>query len=66
MFEGIVGKNSLGNIAIDDIALSPGVCPSKQFLSKPLGKDLQNVFLSASEANALLYFSFRQQSFVVK
>ena len=32
MFEGIVGKNSLGNIAIDDISVAPGVCPSKCFV----------------------------------
>ena len=32
VFEGIVGKNSLGNIAIDDVSVAPGVCPSKQFL----------------------------------
>ena len=31
VFEGIVGKNSLGNIAIDDVSVAPGVCPSKQF-----------------------------------
>ena len=29
VFEGIVGKNSLGNIAIDDVSVAPGVCPSK-------------------------------------
>ena len=29
VFEGTVGRNSLGNIAIDDIAMVPGVCPSK-------------------------------------
>ena len=26
-----MGKNSLGNIAIDDISVAPGVCPSKLF-----------------------------------
>ena len=29
VFEGIVGKNSLGNIAIDDVSVAPGVCPSE-------------------------------------
>ena len=29
VFEGTVGRNSLGNIAIDDVAMVPGVCPSK-------------------------------------
>ena len=33
VFEGIVGKNSLGNIAIDDISVAPGVCPSKCFVN---------------------------------
>jgi len=28
VFEGVVGRNSLGNIAIDDISISPGVCPT--------------------------------------
>jgi len=28
VFEGVVGRNSLGNVAIDDISLSPGVCPT--------------------------------------
>ena len=32
VFEGIV-KNSLGNIAIDDISVAPGVCPSKCFVN---------------------------------
>jgi hypothetical protein len=34
VFEGIVGRNSLGNIAIDDISIAPGVCPSKTFILK--------------------------------
>ena len=29
VFEGVVGKNSLGNIAIDDVSMIPGVCPSE-------------------------------------
>ena len=29
VFEGVVGRNSLGNIAIDDVSIVPGVCPSK-------------------------------------
>jgi len=33
VFEGIVGRNSLGNIAIDDISIAPGVCPSKLLLN---------------------------------
>lgn len=32
MFEGVVGRNSLGNIAIDDVSLIPGVCPSKPLM----------------------------------
>jgi hypothetical protein len=28
VFEGEVGRNSLGNIAIDDISVAPGVCPT--------------------------------------
>ena len=28
VFEGVVGRNSLGNIAIDDISITPGVCPT--------------------------------------
>jgi len=28
VFEGEVGRNSLGNIAIDDISMAPGVCPT--------------------------------------
>ena len=28
MFEGVVGRNGLGNIAIDDISIAPGVCPT--------------------------------------
>ena len=28
VFEGLVGRNTLGNIAIDDISISPGVCPT--------------------------------------
>jgi len=28
VFEGVVGRNSLGNIAIDDVSIAPGVCPS--------------------------------------
>lgn len=28
VFEGVVGRNSLGNIAIDDISIAPGVCPT--------------------------------------
>ena len=28
VFEGVAGRNSLGNIAIDDLSLTPGVCPS--------------------------------------
>ena len=28
VFEGLVGRNSLGNIAIDDISIAPGVCPT--------------------------------------
>ncbi|CAB4063429.1 unnamed protein product [Lepeophtheirus salmonis] len=27
-FEGIVGRNELGNIALDDVTISPGVCPT--------------------------------------
>ena len=30
VFEGVVGKNSLGNIAIDDVSMIPGVCPSEE------------------------------------
>jgi hypothetical protein len=46
VFEGIVGKNSLGNIAIDDISVAPGVCPSK------------NVILDATLLDATLrYFT---------
>jgi len=38
VFEGIVGKNSLGNIAIDDISVAPGVCPtSPQIASSSAG-----------------------------
>ena len=29
VFEGVVGRNSLGNIAVDDVSIMPGVCPSK-------------------------------------
>ena len=29
VFEGVAGRNSLGNIAIDDLSLTPGVCPSE-------------------------------------
>lgn len=29
VFEGEVGKNNLGDIAIDDISFAPGACPSK-------------------------------------
>ena len=29
VFEGVVGRNSLGNIAIDDVSIVPGVCPSE-------------------------------------
>ena len=32
MFEGVVGKNSLGNIAIDDVSMIPGVCPSEKVI----------------------------------
>ena len=28
VFEGVVGRNTLGNIAIDDISIAPGVCPT--------------------------------------
>jgi len=28
VFEGVVGRNKLGNIAIDDISIAPGVCPT--------------------------------------
>ena len=28
VFEGVVGRNGLGNIAIDDISIAPGVCPT--------------------------------------
>ena len=28
MFEGVVGRNKLGNIALDDISIAPGVCPT--------------------------------------
>lgn len=28
VFEGVVGRNSLGNIAIDDVSIVPGVCPT--------------------------------------
>ena len=28
MFEGVVGRNGLGNIAIDDVSIAPGVCPT--------------------------------------
>ena len=28
VFEGEVGRNSLGNIGIDDISMVPGVCPT--------------------------------------
>lgn len=33
-FEGIVGSNYLGNIAIDSISLEAGSCPSKTILSR--------------------------------
>ena len=29
VFEGVAGRNTLGNIAIDDVSLTPGVCPSE-------------------------------------
>lgn len=29
VFEGVVGSNYLGNIAIDSISIEPGSCPSK-------------------------------------
>jgi len=28
VFEGVVGRNKLGNIALDDISIAPGVCPT--------------------------------------
>eukprot|EP00094_Tigriopus_californicus_P006176 TCALIF_05946-PA protein Name:"Similar to Mamdc4 Apical endosomal glycoprotein (Mus musculus)" AED:0.05 eAED:0.05 QI:15/0.7/0.81/0.90/0.7/0.90/11/507/432 len=28
VFEGVVGRNRLGNIAIDDVSIVPGVCPT--------------------------------------
>jgi len=31
-FEGIVGSNYLGNIAIDSISIEPGSCPSNKIL----------------------------------
>ena len=38
VFEGVAGRNSLGNIAIDDLSLTPGVCPtSPQVASASVG-----------------------------
>lgn len=38
VLEGIVGRNSLGNIAVDDISIAPGVCPtSPQVASSSAG-----------------------------
>jgi len=39
VFEGTVGRNSLGNIAIDDIAIAPGVCPTSPQVASPYGGD---------------------------
>ncbi|XP_023328229.1 MAM and LDL-receptor class A domain-containing protein 1 [Eurytemora carolleeae] len=35
VFEGVVGRNSLGNIAIDDISIAPGVCPTAPQVAAP-------------------------------
>ena len=42
VFEGVVGRNTLGNIAIDDISIAPGVCPTAPQVRTPIG---QNKFI---------------------
>ena len=38
VFEGVVGRNTLGNIAIDDISIAPGVCPTAPQVWSPIGQ----------------------------
>lgn len=39
VFEGVVGKNRLGNIALDDVSLSPGACPTSPQVATSNGVD---------------------------
>ena len=39
VFEGVVGRNTLGNIAIDDISIAPGVCPTAPQVWSPIGQE---------------------------
>lgn len=34
VFEGVVGQNALGNIAIDSISFNQGACPGKKLLNQ--------------------------------
>ena len=50
VFEGVVGRNTLGNIAIDDISIAPGVCPTAPQVWSPIG---QNKFILTSRLRLL-------------
>jgi hypothetical protein len=58
VFEGVVGKNSLGNIAIDDVSMIPGVCPSKDIFC------CVSIFLEHPVTRATNYFSLSASGFV--
>ena len=53
VFEGVVGRNTLGNIAIDDISIAPGVCPTAPQVWSPIGQKRFPTYILTSRLRPL-------------